>query len=116
MKKTILERMPADLRKNSIDLSELLGVNSHAWHFEDALNVAEWCRQNNTPIFGGDVIEKLSNGDLSFTYDNWYQNFDSSITLSEFVAKSVDYAIQKMTFYAQTHQSKKLLFDLVIKR
>ena len=116
MDKTIFEKMPADLQKTSVDLGERLGVNSYAWYFDDALKVAAWCRQNKVPIFGGDVIQQLGNGDLALTYDNWYQNFDSAMTLPEFTAKSVDYAIQKMTFYAQVDPAKVLLFDLGIKQ
>lgn len=115
MNKSIFEQIPADLRKNSVDLSKLLGVNSFAWHLEDALKVTDWCKQNRVAILGGDVIEKLSASKLSYTYDNWHIDPDASIPRSEYITKSVELATQKMTFYTQIHQSKILLFDLIFK-
>lgn len=115
MTKTVFERIPAGLLKKGIDLSKLLGVNSFAWHLENALKVTDWCKQNRVAILGGDVIEKLSASKLSYTNDNWYMDPNASTTRSEYITKSVELATQKMTFYTQIHQSKILLFELVFK-
>ncbi|MCB9008160.1 MAG: hypothetical protein H6656_12465 [Ardenticatenaceae bacterium] len=113
MVNTVLEYFRSNLLRKGVDLSEPLGVNNFAWYFKDALQVINWCGQNDIAVVGGDVIERLETGKLSYTYDNWYMDSDASAKRAEFVIKSIEFANQKITFFKQIHSSKTLLFELV---
>ncbi|MCB8951392.1 MAG: hypothetical protein H6650_05200 [Ardenticatenales bacterium] len=113
MTNDILEQLPEELRKQSIDLSITMGVNSLAWYSSLIPQIVRWCWENDVAILGGDVLELDKDGQLSYTYDNWYINFDSKLIWRDFVAKSLEYAVQNVQSYEKLLLPKALVFDLV---
>lgn len=69
-----------------------------AWNHSDIICVMKSLCENQFLILGGDVLNK----DLSYTYDNWYYDYNYALTYEENIHKSFDEAIK----YVNNHNLK----------
>ena len=80
-----------------ISLSEI-GVNNWALTETQALQTLNKLESLESPVLGGDVYEMI-NGEPESNYDNWYCERNDNEKLSEFVARSINYARQYIGNY-----------------
>ena len=66
-----------------------------AWKIEDFNIVLHWIAQNCRVILGGDVL----NDKKEYTYDNWYYNYDHTLTLADNVNNSIVKAKEYISNY-----------------
>lgn len=66
-----------------------------AWDYSDIVYVIKSLYENQFLILGGDVINK----DLSYTYDNWYYNYNYALTYEENINISFNQAIEYVKNY-----------------
>ena len=72
-------------------------ISNHeiAWHLKDANAVLNWLNNNNKILLGGDIIDLNKN----YTYDNWYYNYDNSLSFVDNVNNSIDKARSYISDY-----------------
>lgn len=99
------------MRKSIIYLKDKFGVcvnNSEiGFKIPEIYEVLEWYRENNIPIYGGDVY--LNNGDKYISSDdNWY--FLEKNTSYNFLEESIEYSLNYINNYPDKNNA---LFVLV---
>ena len=54
------------------------------WEIKDINSVLQWLKSKNKIILGGDIVNLLK----EYTYDNWYYNYNNSISYIDNVNNS----------------------------
>ena len=93
------EHLPEDLKRSAYSL-EAFGANEFAWNYEEVKKVILYISNYRYAILGGDVWKK-ENTDFELTYDNWYINYDNSVSWEEYIEKSKTKALNYIDFYHQ---------------
>ena len=66
-----------------------------AWNYSDIVSIMKMLYKNEFVILGGDVI----NNDLSYTYDNWYYDYNYSLSYEENVKLGFNRSIEYVRNY-----------------
>ena len=72
-----------------------ISEHQFACRISDACGVLEWFRAQGRVVLGGDVLDKCKN----HTYDNWFYNYDSRLSLIVNVEHSVSKAEKYISRY-----------------
>ena len=86
--------MQIEVGNKIISSTEFTSVED-AWKIEDAFWVLEYFNKNGTIVLGGDILTK----NFEYTYDNWYYNIQSNISMEENGKRSVRMAIEYIKKY-----------------
>lgn len=69
------------------------------WHLKDVNDVLQWLSVNDRIVLGGDIIDSQKN----YTYDNWFYNYNRSLSFAENVKASIAKAQNYVSNYLNTN-------------
>lgn len=90
---------PIHLFRKGVGLQSI-GTNRMAWKCDDVLKVIDFLTQNSFGILGGDVLV-LVDGELTYTYDNWYLDRYVVKGWEQYVLDSKEKAISYINMYKE---------------
>ena len=93
------EQLPEELKRTAYPLQEF-GANEYAWSYEEVKKVVLYLAERTYAILGGGVWRREGNV-FELTYDNWYLNYNDSMSWEEYVEQSKVKALNYVDFYRQ---------------